>query len=367
MQIAVYCPLKSPRHPVPSGDRLMARQLMHALKLAGHGVTLASELRGFIKVPEARAALEETAAQERARIATQWRAEGAPDAWFCYHPYYKAPDLLGPPLCREFALPYITAEASYSARRDADGWREAQAALIETLNAAAVNIALTERDRVGLMTGAPLARIARLKPFIAAAPFLEVVPQPHPGRLVTVAMMRPGDKMDSYHMLAEALHHLLHRPWTLSIIGDGALRGEVEALFAPLGPGRVIWHGALDPPQLAALLSTAALYVWPGCGEAYGLAYLEAQAAGLPVVAQAIAGVPEVVVDGRTGILTPPGDVARYAAAIGTLLGDEAQRQSFAAEARRFVAEERDMAAASADLAAILTRFVGLKISRAGA
>ncbi len=84
-------------------------------------------------------------------------------------------------------------------------------------------------------------------------------------------MMRPGDKMDSYRLLAEALHLLLHRPWTLSVVGDGALRGEVEALFAPLGPGRVVWHGALDQAGVAELLSTAALYVWPGCGEAYGL------------------------------------------------------------------------------------------------
>ncbi len=358
MHMAVYCPLKSPNHPVPSGDRLMARQLMRALELAGHRVTLASEMRGFIKTPEARAALEAPALAERQRIARVWQAEGVPDAWFCYHPYYKAPDLLGPALCRSFSLPYITVEASYSPRRDADGWRAAQAALVETLSDAAVNIAMTERDRVGLMGGAPLARVARLLPFIEAEPFLSRPSQPRPGRLVTVAMMRPGDKMDSYRLLAEALHLLLHRPWTLSVVGDGALRGEVEALFAPLGPGRVVWHGALDQAGVAELLSTAALYVWPGCGEAYGLAYLEAQAAGVPVVAQAIAGVPEVVVDQRTGLLTPPGDVPRFAAAIGALLGDEDQRQAFAVEARRFVAEERDIAAASASLSEILTRFV---------
>ncbi len=75
-------------------------------------------------------------------------------------------------------------------------------------------------------------------------------------------------------------------------------------------------------------------------------------------MAQAIAGVPEVVVDQRTGLLTPPGDVPRFAAAIGALLGDEDQRQAFAVEARRFVAEERDIAAASASLSEILTRFV---------
>ena len=54
MKIAFYCPLKSPNHPVPSGDRLMARLLMAALERAGHQVEIASELRAFM--PEASSA-----------------------------------------------------------------------------------------------------------------------------------------------------------------------------------------------------------------------------------------------------------------------------------------------------------------------
>ena len=54
-------------------------------------------------------------------------------------------------------------------------------------------------------------------------------------------------------------------------------------------------------------------YVWPGTGEAYGIAYMEAQAAGLPVVAQKTAGVPEVVKDGVTGTLTAAGDASAFA------------------------------------------------------
>ena len=59
------------------------------------------------------------------------------------------------------------------------------------------------------------------------------------------------------------------------------------------------------------LYASGAIYVWPGFGEAYGLAYLEAQAAGLPVVAQDIDGVPGGRARWQTGILTPPGDVGR--------------------------------------------------------
>lgn len=358
MKIAFYAPLKSPRHPVPSGDRLMSRLMMQALELAGHQVTLVSELRSFLRAPEDIGGIEAMAAAERDRISQDWQAKGVPDCWFCYHPYYKAPDLLGPSLSGAYGLGYVTVEASYSARRDRHGWAAAQAALLETLTSATVNICMTERDRIGILDGAPVACVERMQPFIDPALFLAREPAPHPGRLVTVAMMRPGDKMDSYRMLADALSRLLHLPFTLSIIGDGKARAEVEALFAPLGPGRVVWCGELPSEEVAALLSTSALYVWPGCGEAYGLAYLEAQAAGLPVVAQAIAGVPEVVEHGRTGVLTPPGDTEAYAQAIAGFLRDETRRQAMGVKARLFAGGERGLEPAAARLGDILDRHV---------
>ena len=55
---------------------------------------------------------------------------------------------------------------------------------------------------------------------------------------------------------------------------------------------------------MPSIYGNGALYAWPGYGEAYGLAYLEAQAAGLPVVAQDMDGVPGVVRNGETAILT---------------------------------------------------------------
>jgi glycosyltransferase involved in cell wall biosynthesis len=104
------------------------------------------------------------------------------------------------------------------------------------------------------------------------------------------------------------------------------------------------------------LLRGAGIYVWPGCGEAYGLAYLEAQAAGLPAVAQHIAGVPEVVRHGITGLLTPAGEIAALAGAIERLLTNETERQELGVAARRFVFEERSLEAAAKRLATILPR-----------
>jgi glycosyltransferase involved in cell wall biosynthesis len=142
-------------------------------------------------------------------------------------------------------------------------------------------------------------------------------------------------------------------------VGDGACRAEVETLFAGFSPERIRWHGELEPSEIAELFAQSALYVWPGCGEAYGLAYLEAQAAGLPVVAQAIAGVPEVVVNDRTGILTPPGYVVAYAQAIRSALANAKIRDDMAFAARQFVRDERSLEVASERLDEILKNHVG--------
>jgi glycosyltransferase involved in cell wall biosynthesis len=362
MKIAFYSPLKSSNHAVPSGDRLMARLLIAALGRAGHQVDVVSELRSFIREPsaEAFAGCEAQATRETDRIASLWQGEGVPDLWFCYHPYYKAPDLLGPDLARSFGLPYVTAEASHSPRRNIGPWRQSQDYVLQAIEQAAVNICLTTRDRDGLLDALPTASVATLAPFLDSTAFLAIEPQPEPHRLITVAMMRAGDKMDSYRMLACSLKQLPDIPWTLSIVGDGPCRMETEAVFASFPAGKVIWCGEKSPAEIAALLSQSAIYVWPGCGEAYGLAYLEAQAAGLPVVAQEIAGVPEVVLKGRTGILTPPGDVTAFAEAIGHLLTNVTTRNSMSAAARQFAREERSLDVASRRLDAILNRHVGI-------
>ncbi|MGQ9512036.1 MAG: glycosyltransferase family 4 protein [Thermodesulfitimonas sp.] len=104
------------------------------------------------------------------------------------------------------------------------------------------------------------------------------------------------------------------------IVGDGPLRGELERLAAASAGGRFFFTGMRE--DLPALLNAFDLFVLPSVSEGFGLAALEAMAAALPVVATTVGGIPEVVVDGETGILVPPRDAAALAAAIGRLLGD---------------------------------------------
>lgn len=338
----------------------MARLLIAALERSGHEVEIVSEFRAFLSDTSADAMENRARAAkaERERLSSLWQKRGKPDVWFCYHPYYKAPDLIGPALARDFGLAYVTAEASYSGRRNVGDWAGIQAGVLDTVRAAAVNICMTMRDRDGLAAAAPDARLALLAPFIDPALFLEIQPQPRAGRLITVAMMRAGDKMDSYAMLADALSRLQHLPWQLEIVGDGPRASEVRALFAGLDNRRIVWHGEKPAAEIAGLLAQSALYVWPGCGEAYGLAYLEAQAAGLPVVAQATAGVPEVVADGRTGMLTEAGDVGAYADAIERLLTNDAERGLLAGAARPFVRDEHSLDRAAVQFGSILNDYL---------
>ncbi|ATU95928.1 glycosyl transferase (plasmid) [Phyllobacterium zundukense] len=361
MDIAFYAPLKSPNHPVPSGDRQMARLLIAALRLAGHSIEVASELRSFTATPEAggREQVAVMAKQEMKRLASHWRGGNKPDLWFCYHPYYKAPDLIGPSLAAALNIPYVTAEASWSKRRNDGGWAGLQSLVIDAVRQAAVNICFTERDESGLAAGAPEARLARLQPFIDVSAFRAEPAKQNPQRLVTIAMMRPGDKLESYRMLAGALALIDGKPWRLSVIGDGPARDEVRAMFARFGDDRIEWLGERQASEVADLLYQGGTYVWPGTGEAYGIAYMEAQAAGLPVVAQATAGVPEVIRDGVTGTLTVAGDTKAYADAVVQMLDNDERRAVMGRAARRFILQERSLEVAAKRLDQLIRDYAG--------
>jgi glycosyltransferase involved in cell wall biosynthesis len=363
MRIAFYAPMKPPDHPVPSGDRTMARHLVAALRLAGHQVELVSRFQSRSETASAErlTALRKAAARQRSRIATLWREGGKPDLWFTYHTYYKAPDLLGPRLCDTFAIPYVTAEASYAEKRQRDAWAPFQAEVARALKRGALHFALTGQDHEGLVRllgdGAP---IETLPPFIDAAPFARVARSGSgeagaPVEFIAVAMMRPGAKLRSYRFLAEALTALARPDWRLTIVGDGEARGAVTDAFRTLPAERVVWRGAVEPNDLPALLAEADLYVWPGFDEAYGAGYLEAQAAGLPVVALACGGVPDAVRRDETALLAEPdAAAAAYAALIDALVLDPTLRRRMGAAGRRFVLGERSLATASARIASAL-------------
>jgi len=366
MRVLLHTPLKPPDNPTPSGDREMARGLARLLRRLGHTVVMpaASRVAAGVPAPQAHLALERRARAQAARLIGRWRSlpPGHPerfDLWFTYHCYYRKPDWLGPIVTEALGVPYVIAEASHAPRRAQGPTRLGHRAVERALMAADLVLTVNPRDVAGVKARLrPGAHQFWLPPFIDTASFQAAAAHGgnDPPVLLSVGMMRTRDKLDSYRVLAKALVLLKDRSWRALLVGDGPARAEVEALMAPLNEGgeRVRFAGALPREALPALYAGADLYLWPAINEAYGMTFLEAQAAGLPVVAGRTGGVAAVVADGVSGLLTPSGDAPAFASAVARLLEAPAERARLAAAAKERIAAHHDERAAARALRAAL-------------
>lgn len=123
-----------------------------------------------------------------------------------------------------------------------------------------------------------------------------------------------------------------------AIVGEGELREELERRARDLDVAeRVIFTGARD--DVPDLLASFDVFAFPSLFEGLCLAVIEAQAAGVPVVATPVGGIRETVVDGETGLVVPVGDARSLAAGIRRLLDDRPEAARLAEEAKRRVFE----------------------------
>lgn len=141
---------------------------------------------------------------------------------------------------------------------------------------------------------------------------------------------------------------------TLAGASDQALP-ELERQAARLGlGGRVRLLRDVPHTQVAALFAAATVFALPSRQEPFGIVLLEAGAMGLPVVASAVGGVPEILDDGVTARLVPPDDAARLAQALRAVLSDAAAAQAMGARLRDHVQRHFSWRASSAGYAALL-------------
>lgn len=382
MNIAFYAPLKAPDHANPSGDRAVGRMLLSAMRRAGHRIHLASRLRSLDRHGD-------RANQQRIKRRAQRVMENLldryqrcaladrPQLWFTYHLYHKAPDFIGPPICRALNIPYVVAEASHAPKRAGGAWDEGHRSAAQAIKQAAMIICLNPADEACLRELIEVAAmkppmLRRLAPFIdarASARALRELDLSSARRaslgmvsdipiIACAAMMRNGDKLASYGALAQALITIKHMPWQLLILGDGPARDLVEARMRPFAE-RVFFAGLVTREELPRWLAGCDVYAWPAVNEAWSMALLEAAAVGLPAVAGDEGGVASVITNGRTGVVAAARDTAAFAQAVAALLGDNERRLKMGRAAREKIDAEHDLTSASGALNRLLSEVVG--------
>jgi len=347
MRIAYYAPMKSPHHPRPSGDRLIARLLIKAMEVKRHQIELMSELRSWEGKgnPAAQQQIREqslSVADEIIHDIQNRPASMRPDVWFCYHPYHKAPDWIGPRVCQACDIPYVAAEAIYAIDHTGGPWGDGVTQIIHTLKQATAILCLNPLDVPALKRlPASHRKLHRLRPFLDLDPgSLERTAQHRqtlaqrygldPARpwIISVAMMRDDAKLRSYENMAQVLKNV-NQGYQLLLIGDGKARHKIEKLFGDELAATTFFAGQLDQDATLQAMLGADIFLWPAVSEAIGMAILEAQACGLAVVAGNSGAIPEIVQQGESGFLCAPDDHQTMAANIETLLENEDLRQRF--------------------------------------
>ena len=158
------------------------------------------------------------------------------------------------------------------------------------------------------------------------------VKHPCVGLVQNANILEKAAEMPVLSRVMAALPHV-----TFYWAGDGPHR---DAVLPELSRhDNFVWLGNLDPPGVRGFLSSVDVYGLASGLDMLPATVLEAQMARRPVVATRVGGVPEAIVEGRTGLLADRGDHARWVEHVEALLGDEKMRRRMGAEGRRFVEE----------------------------
>jgi phosphatidylinositol alpha-1,6-mannosyltransferase len=278
------------------------------------------------------------------------------DLWFTYHSYYKAPDLLGPLMAIKFNIPYVIFQGIYSTKRKRD-WKTWPGYVLnkKALCAARHVFANKLGDMVNLRRLLPDQQITYVKPGLYPGDFyfdadardqLQRTWNVEKGAVVlSAAMFRPGVKTDGLACVIRACGELFQAGQNvyLVIAGDGKEKSRLMRLAETHLPGRVRFVGKVPRSEMYRFYSAGDVFAFPGIRESLGMVFLEAQACGVPVVAYANGGIPEVVRDQETGFLVPLYDTKRFAMAIGTLLNDRDLRRNMGESARSHVRKNHDI------------------------
>ena len=353
MRICFYDPFKPLGHAHPSGDLIIARGIFDFLTNRGHHVHAVSDLRTrwIYWKPWLWMRLLIVTSRALRRL-----SNNRYDLWFTYHPYYKAPDLLGPFIASRLKIPYVIFQGIYATKRK----KKLRTWPGFILNKNALDTSrhvFTNRevDLTNLRRLLPPQKISYVPPGIHPQEFIFAARARSEFRhnwnigkdpvVLSAAMFRPGVKTKSLSGVIKACGKLFRHgiSFHLVIAGDGRERKKLNQLADEHLPGRVRFLGTLSRNRMYQFYSAGDVFAFPGFGESLGMVFLEAQSCGLPVVAFKNGGIPEVVKEGETGFLAPLNNYDLFIDALKKLLADKKLRQQMGNAARIYVRKNHDL------------------------
>ena len=353
MNISFYAPLKPLGHAHPSGDLVTATGLFEFLSHQGHQVRSVSSFR--CRWLYWKPWLWATLLWERQKV-IQGLSSRNVDLWFTYHSYYKAPDLLGPAVCRKIKIPYVIFQGIYSTKRKRQ-WKTKPGFYLNKNALRTADHVFTNKtvDQINLQRLLPLDRITYVAPGIIPSEFTfdgsarddmrrewQIGDEPV---IFSAAMFRPDVKTEGLRWVIRACGELFRQgnQFWLVIAGDGKEKKKLQRMAAEQVPGRARFVGKIPRRDMYRYYSAADLFVFPGIKESLGMVFLEAQSCGLPIVAFDNAGVPEAVQNTKTGLLVPMFDLDNFVQAIDRLLNKADLRRRMGDKAKTYIREAHNL------------------------
>jgi glycosyltransferase involved in cell wall biosynthesis len=273
--------------------------------------SIARELRGF----EPEAVIAQGAQETALTLIARRLARSKSRVILDLHGDWRAPTRLYGSRARRLLDPLADALAR-SALRRADA--------VRTISAYTTGLVRAE----GIEPAAEFPAFMDLEPFTKAP----VAPLPDAPRALFVGVL---ERYKAFDVLADAWRRVVGvvPDAVLHIVGQGTLAPLAKQLVDEL-PGRVEWTPSLTADEVAAALDASTLLVLPSRSEGMGRVVVEAAARGRAVVASRVGGIPDVVVDGETGLLVPPADPGPLADALRRVLADPALAERLGASGR---------------------------------
>jgi glycosyltransferase involved in cell wall biosynthesis len=214
--------------------------------------------------------------------------------------------------------------------------------LLDPLADALARSALRRADAVRTISGytTGLVRAEGIEPAAEFPAFMDLEPFTTPPLAPLPAVRRALfvgvlERYKAFDVLADAWRRVAREvpDAVLYVVGQGTLAPLAQRLVEEL-PGRVEWTPSLTAEEVAAALDASTLLVLPSRSEGMGRVVVEAAARGRAVVASRVGGIPDVVVDGETGLLVPPADAGALADALARVLSDAGLAERLGASAR---------------------------------